>query len=198
MKQNLPSLDYFLEWRPYLWKPVVKWLISDSDRFRNKHILELGYRSGRMSCYFALLGATVTGLEIGSSKIETAYNEARKWNVQNSINFCEYDGNLSTLSKDKFDFVFTKSVLVTIPNLFSFLSQIDELLNESGELIAAENLKTNRTTSFIISKITHSRLRLKPTFSGVDESFLSTIKRVFRKTEIKKHLGLVVGIRGVR
>src|SRR5437763_8245269 len=66
----LARLPYFVDWRPRLWVPTVRWLLGDPARFQGKTVLEFGCRSGRMSCLFGLLGAQVLGVELPDVSLE--------------------------------------------------------------------------------------------------------------------------------
>lgn len=189
------DLAYFLEWRPYLWKPAIEWLIQDPSRFAGKRVLDLGCRSGKMSCFFGLLGARVTGIDLSIVNMDNARQEARKWNLSEVVDFKNYDGNPKNLDKNEYDFIFTKSVLVIIPNLDEFLIDLLGCMKINGELISAENTKINPFVTRIISKFTGNKLRQKKTFHGVDSVFLSSIERNFGALESKEFYGLVTGIR---
>src|SRR5579864_4438430 len=73
-----PDLRYCTEWRRWLWTQPVRWVLGDVGRFHNKRVLEIGCRFGKMSCYFARLGAFVDGVDIYDSHIKLARMEAEK------------------------------------------------------------------------------------------------------------------------
>jgi len=163
----VPDLAYFLEWRPFLWKPAIEWLIQNPSRFAGKRVLDLGCHNGKMSCFFGLLGARVTGIDLSIVNMDIARQEAQKWNLSEVVDFKNYDGDPKNLDENEYDFIFTKSVLVIIPNLDEFLIGLTNALKIKGELISAENTKTNPLVTGIISKFTGNKLRQKKHFMAL-------------------------------
>lgn len=90
-------------------------MVLDPKRFQGKRVLELGYHTGRMSCYFALLGATVCGMDMPSCDTAPATKLARDLGVADRRSFGTFDGDIGSLEAAQWDFVFTKSVLVILP-----------------------------------------------------------------------------------
>jgi ubiquinone/menaquinone biosynthesis C-methylase UbiE len=141
--QPLESLDYFVEWGGKAWENLVAYAISEfvGTYLEGQHILDLGTRSGKMACLFALLGGTVTGIDIQQDYLLIAQAEAQKWAVSERTNFIAYDGNLDMFPDQTFDLVFTKSVLVVVPQLESFLQKIAVKLKPRGKVVLVENAK---------------------------------------------------------
>ena len=118
------DLRYFVDWHAWLWKPAVRAVIGDPARFAGRKVLELGCGHGKMSCLFALLGADVTALELPDRPLDVANEEVKKWNLWDKVSIHHYDGDLSCLPAREYDFVFSKSVLVIVPDLRSFLAGV--------------------------------------------------------------------------
>jgi len=193
VKANMP---YFVEWRPALWTPAVRWLIDDPKRFAGKSVLDLGCRYGRMSCFFGLLGATVTGVELEGVSLEKAWAEADRWHLGHRVQFLNYDGNPLNIPGDGYDFIFTKSVLVVVPELDTFLVALSHKLNSGGELMMAENLAGGAFLNFLRRVIIHRRWRdLEDNFHGIDAAFLDTVGQVFDISAFRTYYGLVGTIR---
>ena len=57
------------------------------------------------------------------------------------ISFLAYNGDLDVFPDESFDIVFTKSVLVLVPNLEVFLSTISRKLKPNGRVVFLENAK---------------------------------------------------------
>lgn len=93
-----------------------------------------------MAVLFSLLGAKVTAIDINEQALGVARDEAKKWNVSN-VNFMAYDGDLDMFPDESFDIIFTKSVLVVVPNLEIFLQKISKKLRPSGRVVFLENGK---------------------------------------------------------
>jgi ubiquinone/menaquinone biosynthesis C-methylase UbiE len=94
-----------------------------------------------MSCFFALLGASVTGIDIKDGFAENATYEAARWKVSDRCTFIQYDGKLDLFQDKLFDIVFTKSVLLIVQNLDEFANSINRILKPDGKFIFIENSK---------------------------------------------------------
>jgi SAM-dependent methyltransferase len=191
----LALLPYFVDWRPRLWVPAIRWLLDDPARFRGKRVLDVGSRTGRMACLFGLLGAEVLGVDLPDVSLQGARREASRLGVDYRVRFLNYSGNLADLPETDFDFVFTKSVLVMIPSLDSFFASLASVMRPGGELLAAENLAGGRLLHFIRRNIIHRRARFFEKFHGVDDAFLSTLGRTFEMVGEKRFYGLVTALR---
>jgi len=105
-----------------------------------KSILEIGCGDGKMSSLFALLGAQVTGVDIGPGLSVRAAAEVRKWGVADRVNFLESpSGSLSILPNGFFDLAFTKSVLLHIRDLEPFMHELSSKLKPGGRVCFLEN-----------------------------------------------------------
>jgi SAM-dependent methyltransferase len=196
----LARLPYFVDWRPRLWVPPVHWLLGDPARFRGKRVLDVGCRSGRMSCLFGLLGAEVVGIDLAGVSLEPARQEAADAGVGDRVQFVNYNGDPGTLAEGDFDFVFTKSVLILIPELQRLLRALVVKTRPGGELLAAENLAGGWLMQLARRLIVH---RHRPAsfmqrFHGVDAEFLATVNDAFAIVGRRNFAWLVAGIRARR
>lgn len=193
IKNKESDLSYFVEWRPLLWEPAVKWLIGDKQRFKGARILEIGCAHGRMSCYFGLLGATVVGIDVTESPkiFELARNEAQMWGLSERVTFQNYDGDPLNIPGQDYDFVFTKSVFVMIPNLETFLPVLLKKMKPGGELLSAEN--TDNSLAHFLRRRYRGRR-----FHGVNKYFLNPLETVFERVEVKNYFSLVTAIRATK
>lgn len=139
-RDPLAHLDYFTEWGGRSWERLVRIGLVDylGGNLEGKRVLEIGARYGKMSCLFGLLGAHVTGVDIHQEHIEAARAEARQLGVDSRVEFFKTEGNLEGIS-GAFDIVFTKSVLVLVPDLKGLLISADFLLNVGGRVVFIEN-----------------------------------------------------------
>jgi SAM-dependent methyltransferase len=189
------KLSYFVEWRPALWTPAVRWLIGAPERFRGKRVLDLGCRYGRMSCLFGLLGADVTGVELEDVSLERARQEAIHWNVAHRVQFVQYNGDPLNIPGFDYDFVFTKSVLVIVPQLSQFLVALADRLKPGGELMMAENFAGSRELAWLRRVLIHRLWSgFDDQFHGVDSDFLATVAQTFDIVAWKCYFGLVASI----
>jgi ubiquinone/menaquinone biosynthesis C-methylase UbiE len=143
---SLPhDLAYFTEWGGRSWKMLVAEAIAELEKsggLNGRELLDVGTRFGKMAVLFSLLGAKVTGVDISEQSLSIAKEEARKWDVSN-IDFIAYDGDLDIFPDASFDIVFTKSVLVVLPDLETFLRKLSKKLRPGGRFVFLENGKGN-------------------------------------------------------
>jgi SAM-dependent methyltransferase len=143
--EPLNHLDYFVEWGGKKWETLVRYAIQDflGKSLVNNAVLDIGTRYGKMTCLFALLGASATGIDIREEFIEAAEQEAKKLKVAGRTKFLTYSGKLDLFPEGIFDVVFTKSVLVVVPDLYNYLSQIRRVLKPKSKIVFIENGKGN-------------------------------------------------------
>jgi SAM-dependent methyltransferase len=135
------SLEYFVEWGGEGWRELVATGVREflGERLDGRQVLDIGTRSGRMSCLFALMGAQVTGIDIGNDFVPQARLEAAKWGVEQRTTFVPYNGDLDIFADGSFDVIFTKSVLVVVPDLDGFVAKIERKLKPCGKAVFVEN-----------------------------------------------------------
>lgn len=198
------DLSYFVRWHYPLWGPAVKWILDDPKRFYGKRVLEIGCRDGRMSCLFGLLGATVLGIELEGESLLEARKESEYWNLCDRVSFSHYNGDPLTIPGLPYDYVFTKSVLVLIPQLDGYLSKLSSKMANDGNLLIVENmsrgLALRRITKHLNSLIYRHRWGSFPyrNFRGVDKDFLASIRKVFIIEKFRQYYGVVAVIQARR
>jgi SAM-dependent methyltransferase len=194
----LAHLPYFLEWRPWLWGPAVRWLLGDGTQFRGKRVLEPGCRSGRMTCLFGLLGAEVLGVDLPDVPLDGARREAERWGVSDRVRFLNYRGDPGTLPEGEFDFVFTKSVFVQVREREAFLTALASRLTAGGELLAAENVAMGPVLNYLRRAVIHRGREFVKRSHGVDPAFLAAVRGAFDRVEYRSFFWLVTAIRARR
>lgn len=142
-EQPLQHLDYFIEWGAKTWQHLLTHAI---ERFlgvslQDQQVLDIGTRYGKMACLFTLLGAKVIGLDVNKKALSIAQEEARKWNIADRVAFIHGKGDLSNLNDNSFDVIFSKSVLVVVPDLACFLKEVNAKLKPGGKVVFLENAK---------------------------------------------------------
>jgi hypothetical protein len=180
---DIRELDWFVDWHPWLWSSAVRSVLGDPSRFKNKRVLELGFRTGRMSCYFGLLGAVVHGVDVPPCEIESAIQLSEELGVADRVNFRLYDGNLHSLEMGNWDFVFTKSVLVLLP-IDEAAPAIRRLLAPGGEYLGCENLALPLGLN-----------KLRRWYQiGVNKRTLAVMRQHFSRVTVRNRFGLIASI----
>ena len=144
IKNNpLQCLDYFVEWGGKAWERLVQHAFDHflGVNLEGQQVLDIGTRFGRMACLFALLGAKVIGFDLSKKCLSVARKEATKFNVNERVVFVLASGNLSAFKDNTFDVVFSKSVLVVVPDLVSFLQEVRAKLKPGGKIMFLENAR---------------------------------------------------------
>src|SRR5215831_8759148 len=135
----LEHIAEFTEWGGHSWAQLTRYALGSLRSLRNKRVLEIGFRSGKMSSLFALMGANVTALDVNAAVIPEAEKTAAHWGVGPRVSFAHYDGKLSHCSavhNKQFDLIFSKSVLVLLGELLpSYLRDLDDLLAFGGQCV---------------------------------------------------------------
>ena len=141
--QPLRHLDYFMEWGGKGWQRLMDQAFEDflGKDLHDQQLLEIGTRYGKMACLFALLGAKVVGLDVNRRSLEIAKEEAIRLNVADRTSFVLGGGDLASVSANSFDIVFSKSVLVIVPDLVRFIEEVQEKLKPGGKVVFLENAK---------------------------------------------------------
>ena len=183
----MENLDYFMEWGAKPWANLTYHAMHTcvgEERIINKEVLEIGSRYGKISSLFALLGAKVTGIDINKECLITAEKEAVKHGVSDRVKFIAYDGNLDVFPDESFDLIFTKSVLVLVPELESFLAILNKKLKPNGKVIFIENGYGN-IFIYLLRKFRHRKWAFsKAKFFKSDD--MKSFHRSFDVIEIKR------------
>lgn len=175
----------------------MRWLLGDPQRFAGRRLLDLGCRYGKMSCFFGLLGAEVLGLDTDAEAIPRARAERDRWRVE-GVEFAQYDGDLGQID-GTFDFVFTKSVLVVVPDLPTVLRDVRERLRPGGELLAAENAAGGPVLDFLRRHVVHREWRgVAHKLHGVDDDFWAAFPEGLEVLERRDFWQLVTAFRARR
>lgn len=142
----LHRLDYFIEWGGRTWQTLMKYAFSNflGTDLQGQQVLDIGTRYGKMASLFALLGAKVIGVDLSKECLSVAVREANKWSVRNRLVFVVGRGDLSLFKDNSFDVIFSKSVLVVVPNLPQFLDEVSTKLKPGGKVVFLENAKGPR------------------------------------------------------
>ncbi|HMS85914.1 MAG TPA: class I SAM-dependent methyltransferase [Nitrospira sp.] len=146
MGRLLQDLDYFMEWGGRSWQSLMSYAFEHflGTDLRGQQVLEIGSRYGKMTCLFALLGAKVIGIDTEGKSLLIAQQEAAKWKAEDAVLFIKAGGDLSIIKDNSFDVVFSKSVLVMVPDLAGFLEEVKQKLKPGGKIVFLENAKGPR------------------------------------------------------
>jgi len=186
----LKDITSFSEWGGQAWASLLEHALSKFGALQGKRVLELGFRSGKMTCLFALLGAEVTGIETDAAAVPAASAEVARLGVGAKVSLVHYDGDLAhcmALENRQFDLVFSKSVLVLLREaLPQQLKCMEGLLAPGGRFIFLENAHGGMFIALIRWLRYLWNRQLQP--SGIDyfkRSHLRLISTIFEIQEVK-------------
>ena len=186
MSEPVGNLSSFTVWGGKQWEQLVSLGIKELQRegdLSDSHLLEIGTRYGKMAFLFAQMGARVTGIDIQEQYLHVAQEEAQKEKISN-VHFITYDGDLDIFADESFDVIFTKSVLVRIPNLEQFLKKLAKKLKTGGKVFFVENGRGN-FLFHILRKQMHSRRNLQRLSYFTDKE-MQLVQSVFQTDTMKK------------
>lgn len=181
-------------WRRRIWIPAATQLLEPFDQFRGASVLEIGFGNGRMSCFFAALGARVTGYDIIPAG--PAIAEAGQWGCGNRVDFRRYDGDARELPDERYDVIFTKSVLgfsdrTTYRGLLEALAS---RLAPDGTALFLENVD-HPVLKLYRRHVRYRRSRWDLHDFGLSRARVRIVEEYFPKVEIASHAGLVWTVR---
>jgi len=189
------DLDYFVNWRPYLWRDPIARALRFLGNLRGKRILEIGGNDGRMTSLFALLGADVAMLDtvdLGPSVAEVA-----QWGVGDRVRLIRTDGGFNEVRGETFDAVFTKSVLWGVERLAEFLDQIEAHLADGGKVAFVENVRGGRLEFWLRRNIIHrGRFDWEDHYYGITPSQIDLFRERFADLNVRRHRHFVYEIFG--
>lgn len=187
------DLDYFVQWRQYLWrKPVLDMLAFLGD-LQGKQMLHIGDFTCRMTSLYAMMGAQVTLADPYPVEVD----ELEKWGVRSKVKIVTTSGGLAELHDARFDMALTKSVLWCIPDLKTFLGEIAGHLRPGAKVAFLENPYGGPVTVWLRRHLRRARLvdRESRRF-GVKKSQLPLFREQFDQVSIRSHFGMVYEIMG--
>jgi cyclopropane fatty-acyl-phospholipid synthase-like methyltransferase len=141
------KLQDAVEWRVDDWTPAFETIlnITATKLPAGSRVLELGYGTGKMSCYLAgEFGWHIEGYEINPEYYKLAPLEAEKWQVSDLTNFHLIKPEDTFKIKGSFDAVFLKSFLYHVKERQMYEKWINwfyEVLKPNGVLFGVENSK---------------------------------------------------------
>ncbi len=134
------SLQHFVGWGgPSVVQLMKRTMEILGTELTGRRVLEIGYGHGEMSSFFALLGAHVVAVDTHDVALPGAIAEATRWGVRDRIEFVVYSGDPREIRQADFDIAFSKSVLLLIPQLETFLRAISAKLRPDGQVAFIEN-----------------------------------------------------------
>jgi len=140
------------------------------------HVLEIGAWMGKMSAFFALLGAKVTGVDIDHDYTTRAREEAANWGVEDRMNFKVYDGDPPILPDNTYDLVFLNSALLYQNDLEGLLRTLPHKMLKGGRVLFLENTLIGVLDEFFRS-LAHL-LRGEQNYHYITEARIIAMERV--------------------
>ena len=164
--------------------PLFRELIGNPA---GRRFLDIGCGSGSLSCWLAVQGADVVGVDGSTIAIERARVRAENCGVSASTSFIEGDLlELSKLVHGPFDRIVGKFVLHHLEPFCDFVASLPPLLHDEAVAVFYENSADNSLLMWARSNLV-GRLGI-PKFGDEDESPLSShevdIARQFFNVEV--------------
>lgn len=188
------GLAYAVEWGGRAWRDLVAAGLERVE-VAGSDVLEIGGRSGRMAAYLARLGGRVTTIDIDASIVSAAPIAAAQAGV--TVNAQVDPGDLSSVQDNAYDFVFTKSVLVTVPDLGMYLDALARKMRVGGRLVAIENAEGSSLLA-PLRILRHGRLAVRQ-FDLFDEAHWQVVAQrfepVYRRHNAIPPVDLFVGVK---
>ncbi len=189
------DLDYFVEWRPYLWSAPVAHALKSLGNLEGKRLLEIGGRSGRMVSLYAMFGADVTMLEKGDC--DAAAAEAEKWGVADRVRLLSTQGGFEAVRGERFDRIVTKSVLWSIEHLGSFLDELEPLLAPGGKVAFVENVRGGGLMRWLRANVIHhGKFNYGHYYWGITRRQIHLFDQRFGDLQVRRHRWFVYSILG--
>ena len=188
------DIDYFVEWRQFLWRRPTLDALKFLGDLTGKRVLEIGGRSGRMTSLFAMLGANVTMLQRGG--VEMAAAEVEKRGLGDRVRLFETDGGFDPITGEKFDVIFTKSVLWCVEHLDGFLSDLASHLADDGKVAFLENVKGGNFIQWLRRMIRRGNFKYEQAYFGITPGQLPLFKKHFSNLKVARRRCFVYEIFG--
>jgi SAM-dependent methyltransferase len=146
-----------------------------------------------MASLLAYNGAEVLGADLEGTDLSSASKEADRWGVADRVNLITYSGRPEDLPSGPFDAVFSKSVLVVVPNLDKFFGALADRLVPGGMLVCVENQRGGVAMK-VLRKLRGHDWAERDEFSGVGPEFLASLRQSFPDARVIRSSPLVCAI----
>jgi 2-polyprenyl-3-methyl-5-hydroxy-6-metoxy-1,4-benzoquinol methylase len=196
------DLDYFLEWRPRLWRRPFLFATRGETGLKQlagMRVLDFGCRYGKMSCLFGIFGASVIGVDIDAQAVERAREEVRNHHLEQRVKILHTHGDVRNLQQSPFDIVFTKSVLYYRKNLDEILGQLHAVLRPTGRVIFIENYLGSRLEAKVRRHLFHRRwMNSVDDYVGIRKAQLPIFNKWFENLQFQSFWRICCVITGTR
>ena len=196
------DLDYFLEWRPRLWRRPFLFATGGDTGLQDlagMRVLDFGCRYGRMCCLFGIFGASVIGVDIDAEAVERARAEVKKHHLEHRVTILHTHGDVRHLKKSSFDIVFTKSVLYYRKNLDEILGQLHAVLRPKGRVIFIENYLGSRFEAKIRRHLFHRQwMNSVDDYVGIRKAQLPIFNKWFENLQFQSFWRICCVLTGTR
>jgi 2-polyprenyl-3-methyl-5-hydroxy-6-metoxy-1,4-benzoquinol methylase len=190
---SVVDLEWFVDWRPWLWTAPIAHALSFLGDLHGKSVLEIGGKNARMSSLFALLGAKVTMVDVHIS--QAAYEVVAKWGVGGQVRFVQSKGMWEELGGERFDVVFTKSVLWCLIDQPAIIARINHLLAPGGKCAFVENYRGGKIY-FLLREMLGGTGPNRHLYKGISHQQLDLFRAQFADLQIRRHNYIVWEIFG--
>lgn len=146
-------------------------------------VLDFACGSGENGIYSATCGAQVIGIDISPEGVENATNNAKKFDVSESCEFIEMDGEEMTFEDNTFDFAVEYGALHHV-DLDKALSELARVIKPGGKMMCLEAMRHNPLIHGYRKRTPHLRTEWEVEHILGVESF-DVMKKYFKNVEAK-------------
>jgi SAM-dependent methyltransferase len=153
-----------------------RFILKSMGDLKGKRILDIGSGLGESSVYFALLGASVTTVDISPVMVETAVRLGEKHGVK-------LEGIVSTaeglsVPRDHYDFVYIANAIHHVPDRPALFRQIHDALRPGGKFFSIDPVGYNPVINVYRRMATEVRT---PDEEPLRMGDLALVKQYFRE-----------------
>ncbi len=146
-------------------------------------VLDFACGSGENGIYSATCGAQVIGIDISPEGVENATNNAKKFDLSESCEFIEMDGEEMTFEDNTFDYAVEYGALHHV-DLDKALSELARVIKPGGKMMCLEAMRHNPLIHNYRKRTPHLRTEWEVEHILGVESF-DVMKKYFKNVEAK-------------
>jgi 2-polyprenyl-3-methyl-5-hydroxy-6-metoxy-1,4-benzoquinol methylase len=133
--REVGTREYFdeVEARKYFVEPHIRGF-ADFDRWRDRHVLEVGCGIGTDAVNFARSGAIYSGIELSEESLELARTRFRLFGLSGDLRQINAEQLGQSFPAASFDLIYSFGVIHHTPNPRAVIEEIRTVIKPEGEL----------------------------------------------------------------